>query len=81
MNRVPNVAFRLVVAALLLCSGTSRMRAQSAPAKQDTTKQDATKSEKGNDQGDAKEDDASASLRRRVATNVGQQGLLHVRRR
>jgi hypothetical protein len=31
--------------------------------------------------GDAKEDDASASLRRRVATNVGQQGLLHVRRR
>ena len=62
MNRVPNVAFRLVVAALLLCSGTSRMRAQSAPAKQDTTKQDgakqeATKSEKGNDQGDGKEED------------------------
>jgi hypothetical protein len=28
MNRVPSVAFRLAVAAIILCSGVSRMQAQ-----------------------------------------------------
>ena len=62
MNRVPSVAFRVAVAAILLFFGMSRMKAQepaSAPTKQGPAKQeapkeepakpDATKEEKGED--------------------------------
>src|SRR6266404_5501305 len=48
MNRVPSVAFRVAVAAILLFFGTSRMKAQepaSAPTKQGPAKQEATKEE------------------------------------
>jgi hypothetical protein len=64
MNRVPSLTFRVVLAAVLFCSGVRRMNAQgpatSAPPKQDTAKQvpskdqpakDATKEEKGEDEG------------------------------
>jgi len=63
MNRVPSVAFRVAVAAMLLFFGISRMKAQepaSAPTKQGPAKQeapkeepakpDATKEEKGEDE-------------------------------
>jgi hypothetical protein len=63
MNRVPSVAFRVAVAAILLFFGMSRMKAQepaSAPTKQGPAKQeapkeepakpDATKEEKGEDE-------------------------------
>jgi hypothetical protein len=59
MNRVPSVAFRVAVAAMLLFFGMSRMKAQepaSAPTKQGPAKQeepakpDATKEEKGEDE-------------------------------
>jgi hypothetical protein len=65
MNRVPSVAFRVAVAAILLFFGRSRMKAQepaSAPTKQGPAKQeipkeepakpDATKEEKGEDEED-----------------------------
>jgi hypothetical protein len=65
MNRVPSVAFRVAVAAILLFFGMSRMKAQEpasaptkqGPAKQDTPKEepakpDATKDEKGEDEED-----------------------------
>jgi hypothetical protein len=64
MNRVPSLTFRVVLAAILFCSGVHRMNAQgpatSAPPKQDTAKQeppkdqpakDATQEEKGEDEG------------------------------
>jgi hypothetical protein len=63
MNRVSSVAFRVAVAAMFLCSGVSRIRAQEPAAatptqgapKQDSSKQDAakpgaTKDEKGDEQ-------------------------------
>jgi len=63
MNRVPSVAFRVALAAILLFFGMSRMKAQepaSAPTKQGPAKQeapkeepakpDATKEEKGEDE-------------------------------
>jgi hypothetical protein len=46
MNRVPSLALRVAVAAMFLCSGLSRMKAQepaSAPAKQEAPKQDTAK--------------------------------------
>ena len=64
MNRVPSLTFRVVLAAILFCSGVHRMNAQgpatSAPPKQDRAKQepgkgqpanDAAKQEKGEDEG------------------------------
>ena len=63
MNQVSSVAFRLAVAAMFLCSGVSRIRAQEPAAalptqgapKQDSSKQDAakpgaTKDEKGDEE-------------------------------
>jgi hypothetical protein len=63
MNRVSSVAFRVAVAAVFLCSGVSRIRAQEPAAtpptqgapKQDSSKQDtgkpgATKDEKGDEE-------------------------------
>ncbi len=63
MNRVPSLAFRVVLAAILFCSGVHGMNAQgpaaSAPPKQDAAKpepskdqpaKDATKDEKGEDE-------------------------------
>jgi hypothetical protein len=63
MNQVSSVAFRVAVAAMFLCSGVSRIRAQEPAAtpptqgapkqdsgKQDTTKPGATKDEKGNEE-------------------------------
>jgi hypothetical protein len=65
MNRVPSVAFRVAVAAILLFFGMSRMKAQEpasaptkqGPAKQETPKEEpakpeATKDEKGEDEED-----------------------------
>jgi hypothetical protein len=64
MNRLPSLTFRVVLAAVLFCSGVHRMNAQgpatSAPPKQDAAKsepskdqpaKDATKEEKGEDEG------------------------------
>jgi hypothetical protein len=63
MNRVPSVAFRVAVAAMLLLSGVSRMKAQEAAptppkqeapkqesSKQEPNKQEAAKEEKGEDE-------------------------------
>jgi hypothetical protein len=63
MNRVSSVAFRVAVAAMFLCSGVSRIRAQEPAAtpptqgapkqdssKQDTAKPGATKDEKGDEE-------------------------------
>src|SRR6266481_4671601 len=46
MNRAPSLAFRVVIAAIFLFSGTGRMKAQdppATPAKQETPKPEATK--------------------------------------
>jgi len=63
MNQVSSVAFRVAVAAMFLCSGVSRIRAQEPAAapptqgapkqdssKQDTAKPGATKDEKGDEE-------------------------------
>jgi len=66
MNQVSSVAFRVAVAAMLLCSGVSRIRAQEPAAtpptqgapKQDSSKQDAAKAGASKDEkGDEEENE------------------------